>query len=102
MAMRFFLVLAFCIIGLDVVVSYKMLAIFHTTSHSHYFFGSALMKGLAAEGHEVTVISPFKEKDPIPNYTEVYLDGTFDSFQNGKLNSMVISFSIECFPGKVN
>lgn len=68
------------------VASYRILGIFHTVSPSHYFVGNALMKGLAAEGHDVTIISPFKEKTKIANYTEVYLDGTFDRITNSNLN----------------
>jgi glucuronosyltransferase len=35
-----------------------------------------LMKGLASRGHEVVVISPFPQKTPIPNYTDISLVGT--------------------------
>lgn len=48
------------------------------------------MKGLAADGQEVTIISPFKEKNPIANYTEVYLDGIYDQFGNGEIDLIVI------------
>lgn len=65
------------------VASYKILGIFPTVSPSHYYVGKALMKGLAADGHEVTIISPFKEKNPIPNYTEIYLEGFYDSVVDG-------------------
>ena len=54
--------------------AYKILAFLPVPSESHYYIGHNLMKALAAEGHEVTVISPFKEKKPIGNYTEVFLE----------------------------
>lgn len=39
------------------------------------------MKGLAKEGHQVTVISPFKEENPIENVTEVFLENLWENFQ---------------------
>lgn len=78
---------AFIAIETHGVASYKILGIVcSTVAPSHYYVGRALMKGLAADGHEVTIISPFKEKNPIPNYNEVYLDRTLDFFKNGKRN----------------
>lgn len=47
------------------------------------------MKGLAADGHDVTMISPFKEKNPIPNYNEVYLDGIYDDAAKGNFKSTI-------------
>lgn len=67
------------------VFSYNILGIFPIASPSHHFVGSALMKGLAADGHEVTYISPFKEDKPAPNYNEVYLDGVYEMFLKGML-----------------
>lgn len=55
--------------------SYKVLGIFHTFSKSHYIAGGALMKGLAAKGHDVTVISPFPQDKPVPNYHDVTVLG---------------------------
>lgn len=55
--------------------SYKILGIFHTSSKSHYIAGSALMKGLAEKGHDVTVISPFPQKKPIKNFRDVPVVG---------------------------
>lgn len=44
------------------------------------------MKGLAADGHDVTIISPFKEDKPIPNYNEIYLDGVYEKITRGKFD----------------
>jgi hypothetical protein len=38
---------------------------------SHMIIHSALMKELAHRGHQVTVFSPFPEKYPIQNFTDV-------------------------------
>ena len=38
---------------------------------SHMTVQSALMKELARRGHQVTVFSPFPEKYPIENFTDI-------------------------------
>ncbi|CAD7081071.1 unnamed protein product [Hermetia illucens] len=38
---------------------------------SHFIVGSALMKGLAEKGHDVSVISPFPLKKPLKNYRDI-------------------------------
>jgi len=38
---------------------------------SHLIVHSALMKELARRGHQLTVFSPFPEKSPIQNFTDV-------------------------------
>lgn len=63
--------LALILVQSDNVMPYKILGVFPTTSRSHYYFGRALMQGLAAAGHEVTIVSPYKEKAPLKNYREV-------------------------------
>jgi len=40
------------------------------------------MKELANRGHQVTVFSPFPEKSPIPNYTDIDTRLTRDDFVN--------------------
>lgn len=80
---------AFIAVDRNGVNSYKILGVFPTAAPSHYIVGSALMRGLAADGHEVTIISPFKEKVPIANYTEVYLEGAYEAFANGTCNEEI-------------
>lgn len=60
---------------LSVSDGFKILGIFPTSAPSHFITGSALMKGLAANGHEVTVISPFPQAKPLKNYRDVTIDG---------------------------
>lgn len=77
----------FTLISIEIsgVVSYKILGIFPTAAPSHYIVGRALMQGLAADGNEVTYISPFKDENPPPNYNEIHLDGIYELFVNSKL-----------------
>lgn len=76
--MKLILALAFILfIAIQNVYSYKILGVFPTFAKSHYNVGKGLMKGLAAAGHDVTIVSPFKEKGPIKNYKEVVLTRVF-------------------------
>ncbi|XP_035916783.1 UDP-glycosyltransferase UGT5-like [Anopheles stephensi] len=56
----------------------KILAIFPTSSRSHYIVGSALTKELARRGHEVFVINPFPQKKPLKNYHDIDVTGSAD------------------------
>ncbi|XP_049817462.1 UDP-glycosyltransferase UGT5-like [Aethina tumida] len=47
----------------------KILCVFNMASPSHYILGSAYAKALAEKGHDVTVVSPFEEKNPPKNGT---------------------------------
>lgn len=66
--------------------AYKILSIFPNYARSHWIVGNALMKGLADAGHEVTIISPFLEKNPPKNYRQIELDELIkETFQGKKL-----------------
>lgn len=69
-----FLLNCFC----QTVIGYKFLAVLPVTSRSHYYIGHNLMKSLAEDGHEVIVISPFKQSKPIKNYNEVFLENSWE------------------------
>jgi glucuronosyltransferase len=60
----------------------KILGIFPLPGKSHFTVSSALLKELANKGHQVTVLSPFPEKSPIPNYTDIDTRLTRDEFLN--------------------
>jgi hypothetical protein len=62
------LILLLCLYGTE---GARILGIFPMPAKSHMTVHSALMKELARRGHEVTVFSPFPEKSPIPNYTDI-------------------------------
>lgn len=55
----------------------KILVAFPMPGRSHYILGNALAKGLAEAGHDVTMVSPFEEKNPPKNgtYRDVVLTG---------------------------
>lgn len=72
---------------------YKILGVFPCPSRSHYAVGHALMKGLADDGHEVTMVSPFSQNQPIKNYTEVLLEHSWAGYKRG-IHSFVRSVEV--------
>lgn len=52
----------------------RILCVFPMPAPSHYFLGHKLLKELAAHGHDVTMISPFKYKTPMKNYRDIVLE----------------------------
>ncbi|CAH0546756.1 unnamed protein product [Brassicogethes aeneus] len=51
----------------------KILAIFPFPTYSHYILGSKIMKKMAERGHEITIISYFKENSVVKNWKEIVL-----------------------------
>lgn len=54
---------------------YNILGIFIHPGKSHFDMFYPLMRGLAERGHNVTVISHFPDKNPLPGYKDVVLEG---------------------------
>lgn len=55
----------------------KILGIFPTPARSHYILANTLMRALAEKGHDVTLISPFKDQNStkLKNYRKIHLTG---------------------------
>lgn len=70
-----------------IAFGYRILGVFPIPSKSHYYVGQALMQGLVERGHEVTVISPFKVKHKIKNYSEVFIENSYDLFRKCEFQS---------------
>ncbi|XP_053657919.1 UDP-glycosyltransferase UGT5-like [Anopheles marshallii] len=51
--------------------SYRILGINTSPSQSHVIVQDALMKELARRGHHVTMVSPYKESEQVPNYRKI-------------------------------
>ncbi|XP_057336618.1 UDP-glucosyltransferase 2-like [Microplitis mediator] len=54
----------------------RILGIFPLAGRSHFIPAAQLLKGLAAKGHKVDVVSHFPQSKPLPNYTDISLKGT--------------------------
>ena len=75
--MKIFLALVSLVVTFHNANSAKILGVFSMPSRSHHRLGSSLMKGLAEQGHDVTIITPYIEKD-LPkkgSYRQIALTG---------------------------
>lgn len=59
----------------------RILGVFPVPQYSHYTLGNRLMVALAEKGHDVTIITPFKEKNPPKFYREIFLEGAVEEDQ---------------------
>lgn len=66
--MRLLKLVVFLTVLVHTSFAYNILAIFPTNSRSHYFDGEVLLKSLASDGHNVTVISMYPQKTKVPNF----------------------------------
>lgn len=64
-------------------LTYNVLGIFPTPAKSHFLGAKVLLSGLAADGHNITVISPFSPKESPPNMV-YYTIGGIDEALNGE------------------
>ena len=60
----------------------RILALFQLHVKSHFVMFEALLKGLAAKGHDVVVLSHFPQEHPIENYTDISVKGTLPQLTN--------------------
>lgn len=57
----------------NIINCYKILAIFPFGSVSHHIIGEATLRALVEAGHEVTMISALKTKNPTENFKEIII-----------------------------
>jgi glucuronosyltransferase len=65
-----------------VATSAQILALSHYNGRSMFFVFESLMKELVSRGHQVTVVSHFPQKTPIPNYTDISIEGSMPAIFN--------------------
>ncbi|CAG9858747.1 unnamed protein product [Phyllotreta striolata] len=61
----------------------KILGIFPLAAKSHYTLGNSLMRGLAEAGHDVTMMSPHNDENPVENgtYRNIVLTGFAEFYE---------------------
>jgi glucuronosyltransferase len=69
----------------------RILGAFHFNGKSHFMAIQPLLKGLAARGHQVYVLGHIPLKKPVPNYTDISLEGSVP----GVLNSFSVKSALE-------
>ncbi|CAD6995922.1 unnamed protein product [Ceratitis capitata] len=59
----------------------KILAIFPFPGPSQYICVQAYLKALAGRGHEVTVVSAYPQKKPLPNFRDISLEEVLNGYE---------------------
>lgn len=84
--MKLLVVILFLSVSLACAHGYKILGVFPFGSKSHYAIGEATMRSLAEAGHEVTMVSVFEQKKPLPNFKQIKITDFYETVLKGKLN----------------
>lgn len=79
----------------------NILIVFPFPSVSHHILGEQVARGLLKKGHHVTMITNYRVKDKLENYTEVILNGP-TKWKEGTLTMkhMVAECSFFCFQNR--
>lgn len=75
----------------------NILGVFPINGRSHWVVYEALMKALAARGHNVTVITSFPQKTPMANYTDIDVSASFPSAVNTISVDIVLQYLTSVF-----
>ena len=62
----------------------KILGLMPIPSPSHRIWNRALMLALVARGHQVTVLSPDPEKQPVVNHTDIVIEKAYEKTAESK------------------
>jgi glucuronosyltransferase len=71
----------------------RILAVFPFPSPSHMHVLNALTKALAARGHQLVVASPFPQKKPIANYTDIDMMPSLAEIQKRMVGANLYDFN---------
>lgn len=80
----FYFILFALIAKFAFIEGYKVLGILPFMSNSHFAIGQSIVKTLHKAGHEVTVISPYPQKTPLTNFTDVSIADALEKAMKGK------------------
>jgi glucuronosyltransferase len=94
MAGKWYILAALLVALLTTTQCAHILGIFPIPAKSHNIVLAALTRELARRGHHVTVVSPFPEKKPIPNLTDIEVKLALND--SGKFIIAVQTLDIEC------
>lgn len=73
-----FLLLVILVLYCNEVEMSNILALFPLPQYSHTSNFMPIFKALASRGHNVTVVSPFPQKTPVPNLNDIVIRNDWD------------------------
>ncbi|XP_073981004.1 UDP-glycosyltransferase UGT4-like [Rhodnius prolixus] len=94
--MRFLLLVTLVLYCNEVEMS-NILALFPLPQYSHTSNFMPIFKALASRGHNVTVVSPFPQKTPVPNLNDIVIRNDWDHIVSYFTLSDVIKMSERLF-----
>ncbi|KAK5642053.1 hypothetical protein RI129_008220 [Pyrocoelia pectoralis] len=69
----------------------RILGVFQMPSYSHYQLGDRILKELAARGHEVTLISPYKQMEQTKNFRTIVIENAFEVLERNVVDLFSMS-----------
>ncbi|XP_050522153.1 UDP-glucosyltransferase 2-like [Daktulosphaira vitifoliae] len=69
--MKVFFIFFIFIASLGIISGANILGVFPVNGMSHWIVYESILKTLAARGHNITVITSFPQKSPVPNYIDI-------------------------------
>ncbi|XP_017040220.1 UDP-glycosyltransferase UGT5 [Drosophila ficusphila] len=79
--MRLLALILGLLFSLEYCSGYKFLMILNSAGRSHFNIGHALAKGLVNSGHEITVVSVYPLKKPIPGYHDINVPNVINAMK---------------------
>ncbi|XP_002138039.2 UDP-glucuronosyltransferase 2A2-like [Drosophila pseudoobscura] len=69
----------------------RILALFPIPSPSHYYYALPYLKSLASQGHQVTSVSPFPQKESVHNFRDIPIPEVLEHFEEFLLTALQAS-----------
>lgn len=73
---------------------YRILGIFPLNIKSHWGTAEQVLKGLAKHGHQVDVVTHFPQRIPIPNYTDINIEGSLPKIMNNVSATEIVPLNL--------
>ncbi|XP_054725200.1 UDP-glucosyltransferase 2-like [Anastrepha obliqua] len=83
---RLLLIALLSLTGFQRMQCAKILAIFPFPGPSQYICVQAYLKALASRGHQVTSISAFPQKEPLPNFRDISIEEVLSGYEETIVN----------------
>lgn len=79
---KYFLLFSIITIISNPIIAYRILVVYPSPSHSHQIVQEAISKGLAAAGHQVTIIAPRAFATTKSNITQIVTESVNEIWRN--------------------